>query len=94
MDVTVVDNAPASRFEARTETGEVAGFATYTRTKSAVTFVHTVVDPAFKGTGVGSTLAAAALDAVRAEGLAVVPRCPFIRAFIDRHPEYADLVQS
>lgn len=93
MDVTVVDNAAARRFEARTPTGEVAGFAAYTRSDRAVTFTHTVVEPAFEGTGIGSALAAAALAAVRAEGLAVIPQCPFIRAYIDRHPEYADLVQ-
>lgn len=94
MDVTVVDNAAASRFEAHTPSGEVAAFAAYTKSDTAVTFTHTVVQPAFEGKGVGSALAAAALDAVRAAGLAVVPRCPFIKAYIDRHPEYADLVHA
>lgn len=93
MDVTVVDNPPAGRFEARTPTGEVAGFAEYTRSSSRIIFTHTEVDPAYKGTGVGSALAAGALDSARAQGLAVIPRCPFIKAYIDRHPAYADLVR-
>jgi predicted GNAT family acetyltransferase len=50
-----------------------------------------VVDDAFEGHGVGSTLVREALDAVRGEGLRVVPQCPFVKEFIGRHPEYADL---
>ena len=54
--------------------------------------MHTEIDPAFEGKGLGSALAKGALDAERALGEPVVPLCPFIRAYIDRHPEYADLV--
>jgi predicted GNAT family acetyltransferase len=54
--------------------------------------VHTEIDPAFEGKGLGSALAAGALDAERALGEPVVPLCPFIRSYIDRHPDYADLV--
>jgi predicted GNAT family acetyltransferase len=57
-----------------------------------VIFTHTEVLPAFEGRGVGSALAKGALDAVRAEGSSVEPRCPFIAAYIRRHPAYADLV--
>src|SRR5690606_17493780 len=53
---------------------------------------HTVVETAAEGRGVGSALARTALDAARAEGLRVVPQCPFIAAYIARHPDYADLV--
>jgi predicted GNAT family acetyltransferase len=89
--VTVADNPSALRYEIRVG-DDLAGFAAYTRLHGVVTFTHTEIDPAFEGQGLGSTLARAALDDVRAEGLRVVPRCPFIRAYIERHPEYADLV--
>ncbi len=90
--LTVRDNTDDQRFEAVDETGVVAGFAAYRREEGLVTFTHTVVDDAFEGHGVGSTLVRAALDAVRDEGVRVVPRCPFVADYIDKHPEYADLV--
>lgn len=89
----VVDVPDARRYEARVG-GAVAGFAEYRRSSGRITFIHTVVAPEFEGRGVGSRLARVALDAARAEGLRVTPRCPFFRAYIDRHPEYADLVGS
>jgi uncharacterized protein len=90
--LTVRDNSEERRFEAVDETGVVAGFASYRRREGQVTFTHTVVDDAFEGRGVGSTLVRAALDAVRDEGVRVVPQCPFVASYIDKHPEYADLV--
>ncbi|MGY1836375.1 GNAT family N-acetyltransferase [Blastococcus sp. SYSU DS0510] len=89
----VVDNRGAGRFEALVD-GTVAGFAEYRRRGSSVAFTHTVVEPAFEGRGVGSALARGALDAVRAEGASVLPLCPFIRGWIHRHPDYADLVPA
>jgi hypothetical protein len=89
----VVDDVARSRFEVLVD-GEVAGFAEYRRTPTAVSFTHTVVDPAFEGRGLGSVLARRALDAVRESGAAVLPFCPFIRAWIARHPEYLDLVPA
>jgi predicted GNAT family acetyltransferase len=90
--LTVRDNSEDDRFEAVDESGVVAGFAAYRREEGRVTFTHTVVDDAFEGRGVGSTLVKAALDAVRDEGVRVVPQCPFVGSYIERHPEYADLV--
>ena len=89
--VTVRDDAEESRFEAVDESGVVAGFAAYRRYPDRIVFTHTVVDDAFEGRGVGSTLVRLALDAVRDEGLRVVPQCPFVRSYIERHPEYAVL---
>jgi len=89
--IEVVD--AGDRFEARTPDGVVAGFAAYVREPDAVIFTHTEVAPAFEGQGVGSALAAGALDQVRASGERVVPLCPFIKAYIARHREYQDLVQ-
>jgi uncharacterized protein len=87
----VVDNPAAGRFEVLVD-GEVAGFAEYRRSDGATAFTHTVVDPAFEGRGLGSALARGALDATRRAGSPVLPYCPFIRSYIQRHPDYLDLV--
>src|SRR3954464_4642228 len=90
-DPSVLDNPDAGRFEVLVE-DQVAGFAEYRRTDGAVAFTHTVIDPAFEGRGLGSVLAPGALDAARAAGAPVLPFCPFIRGYIQRHPAYLDLV--
>ena len=87
----VVDNPEAGRFEVFVD-GEVAGFAEYRRTESSVAFTHTVIEPAYEGRGLGSVLARGALDATREAGSPVLPFCPFIRGYIQRHPAYLDLV--
>jgi uncharacterized protein len=92
MDVT---NSPDQhRYEARID-GELAGFAEYRTTDRLVTFVHTEVLAEFEGRGVGSGLVRAALDDVRATGRQVRAVCPFVKGYIERHPdEYRDLVES
>lgn len=89
MDVT--DNEAAGRFEIEVD-GEVAGFAEYRLRDGAMSLTHTVVEPAYEGRGVGSALVEGALDAARERGLAVLPYCPFVRDYVEKHPEYADLV--
>jgi len=89
--IEVQDVPERYRFEARLD-GEVAGIAQYLRRPGRVIFTHTEVLPAFEGRGVGSALAKGALDAVRAAGSQVEPRCPFISAYMRRHKEYADLM--
>ncbi|MCB7135019.1 GNAT family N-acetyltransferase [Cellulosimicrobium marinum] len=89
--VEVVDTG--DRYEARTPDGRLAGFAEYVRRPGAVVVTHTEVDPADEGQGIGSALAAGLLDQVRAAGDHVVPLCPFVKAYVARHPEYQDLVQ-
>lgn len=93
--VETTHNPEESRYEARLD-GELAGFAEYVLQGSeSIVFTHTEVDDRFEGKGVGSALARFALDDVRREGSRqVVPRCPFIRGWIEKHPEYADLVRA
>ncbi|WP_405020072.1 N-acetyltransferase [Kitasatospora sp. NBC_00070] len=88
--VEVEDVEAADRFEARID-GALAGFAEYIRSGKLVVYPHTVVDPAFEGRGIGGALARAALDDARKRGLPVLATCPFIKAWMIRHPEYADL---
>jgi hypothetical protein len=92
MDVTVVDNADRSRFEARSGQS-VAGFADYRREPHAVVVVHTEVDSAFEGQGVGSTLTRGLLDELRRRGETVQPDCPFVRRYVQSHwDEYGSMV--
>ncbi|MFJ8114197.1 GNAT family N-acetyltransferase [Streptomyces sp. NPDC096132] len=93
MTVTVVDVPEARRYEARVEgkTG-VAGFSEYIRTAELIAFVHTEVAPAHEGRGIGSALVRTSLDEARTAGLRVLATCPFYASWIDRHPDYADLL--
>jgi predicted GNAT family acetyltransferase len=93
VDITVTRNDERNRFEATVE-GTLAGFAAYRLRDGVIEFTHTEVDDAFEGKGVGSTLVSEALDQVRAEGLEVIATCPFVRGYIERHQEYADLLAS
>jgi predicted GNAT family acetyltransferase len=89
--VEVVDNPNKSRYEVKVD-GRVAGFTRYRQTGTGVIdFFHTEVDPEFEGRGLGSLLAAGALDDVRAKGGRVMASCPFISVYLKRHTEYADL---
>ncbi|GAA2183820.1 hypothetical protein GCM10009785_29050 [Brooklawnia cerclae] len=90
-EVSVIDAPEASRFEARID-GVLAGFAEYQLTDQLVVFTHTEVDPAFEGRGVGSAIARYALDKLRSEGThKALPLCPFIKGWIERHPDYLDI---
>ena len=92
-DVVVTNNDAAKRYEARVD-GDLAGAAYYDVADDLIVFIHTEVDDAFEGHGVGSALARAALDEVRADGRRkVVAMCPFFKAWIERHPDYQDLLE-
>ena len=78
------------RFEL--EADEKTGFLTYVLRGETIVFTHTVVPPELEGRGIGSRIVAAGLDHAREQGLKVVPQCSFVRGYIERHPEYADLV--
>jgi predicted GNAT family acetyltransferase len=91
--VAVTQDEALERYEIAVD-GEVAGFAEYRLRPGLIAFVHTEIDGRFEGRGLGGKLVAAALDSARSEGLIVLPFCPFVTAYIERHPEYADLVPA
>jgi predicted GNAT family acetyltransferase len=86
----VVNNERESRFEVEVD-GELA-VADYKQTDGWIEFTHTKVPESLEGEGVGSALARTGLDHARSEGLAVVATCHFISSYIERHPEYQDLL--
>jgi uncharacterized protein len=90
---SVLDVPESSRFEIHAG-GRLAGFAQYhMKDPGLIVFTHTEIDDAFEGRGLGSTLVRAALDTAHDRGLAIRPDCPFVRAYIARHPDaYLDLV--
>ena len=90
-ELRVEDNPAKHRYEARA--GErLLGFVLYRAQPGRITLIHTEVELELEHRGVASQLVAATLDDIRARGLSVVPICPFVRAFIQRHPDYAELV--
>jgi predicted GNAT family acetyltransferase len=91
MEPTVRDVPEAERYEIR-DGERVLGIAAYRRRGDTVVFTHTEVDPDAGQPGLGGTLVRAALDDVRARGDSVLPQCPFVRGWIERHPGYADLL--
>jgi uncharacterized protein len=93
MEPTVTDAPEDSRYEIR-DGDRLLGVAAYQRRGDQVVFTHTEVDDDTEYSGLGSTLVRAALDDVRGKGGSVVPMCSFVRGWIERHPEYRDLVDA
>ena len=91
MPHSVRDNTERHRFELDAD-GHVA-FSNYKRADGVLTILHTEVPKALEGHGIGSALVRGVLDIARAQGMKVVPVCPFVKSYMDRHPEYADLRQ-
>jgi len=91
--MTVRDNPELQRYEAIID-GELAGSILYRELDGALILVHTEVEEGFEGQGIGSRLIAATLDDIRARGLRMRPFCPFVRAYLERHPEYDDLIAA
>lgn len=87
--MTVSHRPDSHRFVATTDAGDAV--LTYRLDGDRIVFEHTVVPEAAEGQGVGSSLAKAGLAHARSEGLRVVPQCPFVAAYMERHPETHDL---
>jgi predicted GNAT family acetyltransferase len=91
MDVTIIDAEAAQRYEARSES-DLAGFLDYVVKHGRIALVHTEVLPAYRGLGLADRIARFALDDARRRGLRVIASCPFVRAYVERHPETHDIV--
>jgi len=92
VDATLTDNVEQSRFEYRV--GEALATVSYRREPGVRVLTYAKVPAALEGRGVGSAMARAVLEELRARGERVVPACGFIAAFIERHPEFAELLAS
>jgi predicted GNAT family acetyltransferase len=88
---TVRDNPEELRYEL-VDDDEVIGEIRYRREPGAVALVHTDIEPAREGQGLGEVLVEGALRDLRERGLRVIPVCPYVHAWLSRHPDYADLV--
>ena len=89
--IDIHDNPDATRYEIVVD-GVLAGFARYVPRKGRVVMVHTEIGDAYEGQGLAGRLVQWALDDLRTRGLQVVPLCPYVARYIDKHPEYDDLV--
>jgi predicted GNAT family acetyltransferase len=89
MELAIIQNTDKHRFE--TTVDNITAFVEYTLVKQTINYTHTEVPPGLEGKGVGSALARFVLDYAVENHLRVMPLCPFIKAYIDRHPEYAPI---
>ena len=88
----IVNNRTKHRYELAVD-GHIAA-SYYELAGPVITFVHTEVPPELGGKGIGSRLIKGALDHVRADGLKVIAQCPFVKAYIEKHPDYANLLNA
>ena len=89
-EVDVRNNQDARRFE--TKVGDYFALIDYIPAGSNIVFTHTEVPKVFEGQGVASKMAKTALEYAKENGLQVIPLCPFVAAYIRKHPEYQPLV--
>lgn len=93
IDALVIDDNPAeNRYEARI--GDQVAELTYFKRGTEIVLVHTGVPRELEGRGIAGRLARFALEDARAKGLRVLPRCPYVVSYLERHPEYLDIVDS
>ena len=88
MDYQLVKNETLKRFEVHLE--GLTAFVDYKLLKDAIAFTHTEVPKELSGKGVGSFIAKRVLEYAKDHSLKVKPYCPFINAYIDKHPEYQE----
>jgi len=87
----IVDAQGAHRYEALVE-GDLAGFLDYIEKRGRLALVHTEVLPGHEGQGIAGGLVRFALDDARRRELRVIASCPYVRAYVERHPETHDVV--
>jgi hypothetical protein len=90
MTGTVRDNPALKRFELEADGHTAAMY--YRLEPGVITLLHTEVPPAVEGRGIGSALVRGALEAIRARGLKVIVKCPFVGAYMGKHAEFNDLI--
>lgn len=83
----IVDQPDERRWHALLD-GKVVGYVEYRRSPGHVSFIHTIVAPEYQGHGIARRLARAVLDDALARGLRILPYCPYIRSYLERHHEY------
>jgi len=91
MDIAVENDEKGRQFHAEVD-GHRAHLDYVKQKDGTLNLVHTEVDPALRGKGVGEALVRQALDSARSAGGKVIPTCPFVKKFLERHPEYQDVV--
>ena len=91
MGAVITDAEDRQRYEAYVD-GELAGVLTYAVKHGHIGLIHTEVLDAFRGLGIASELARFALDDARRRGLRVVASCPYVRSYVERHPDTHDIV--
>lgn len=92
-DAQVRDNPDESRYEIRVD-GQLAGFTEYVQHGDVADFVHTEIEEQYEGRGLATVLIGQALDDARRRGWQVMPYCAFVRRFVQKHPDYRDLVPA
>ncbi|MGC1776963.1 MAG: GNAT family N-acetyltransferase [Xanthobacteraceae bacterium] len=90
MLLPIRDDTARSRFEL--DADGVTVFMNYRLSGNAISLDHTETPVAARGRGLASQLVKAVLDEVRRRGLKILPRCPFVGAYLERHPQYQDLM--
>lgn len=93
QNIKITDD-PVNRFYEITVDGTYAGLLVYELTGPRYSLVHTYIEPSFRGQGLATRLVRHVMDDLRAKGTTATNYCPVIDAFLDKHPEYGDLVDT
>ena len=92
-ELLLLDAPDRERFEVLVaEDGTMASLVTYRRSQAWIALLHTEVQAGFEGRGIGSRTAQLIFDDARTRGLKIVPKCPFILRWLERHPEQHDIL--
>lgn len=93
MNIEIRDEREEGRYAAYLD-GRLLGHATWVKVHDTVVLPHTEVEPEWEGRGIGSLLARRAFDDARADGLRVLPFCPFMKRWAELHPDYQDIIRG